>query len=104
MSMHALAYDDASAAGVRGTPGAAGKVAVRFLSHRVLVAAGGGLPRPLLVVVVLRLHGDAVSDEEGGVEADAKLADEVAVLRLLRLLHRLGKLGRAGACDRAQRR
>ena len=57
----------------------------------------------LLVVVVLGGDDDLVGDEEGGVEADAELTDEVVHLLSVRRVLQLGKeVGRARLGDGAQ--
>ena len=79
------------------------------LAHGVLRGAQRRLPLPGgAVVVALGGHGDAVGNQEGGVEAHAEAADEVAVCAHLAgggslLLHSLHELGGAAAGDGAQR-
>mmetsp|Transcript_27442 Transcript_27442/g.80458 ORF Transcript_27442/g.80458 Transcript_27442/m.80458 type:complete len:276 (-) Transcript_27442:159-986(-) len=61
---------------------------------------GGGLPDPLLVVLVrLGVDGDVVGDEVDRVEADAELANQVDVGALL---EGLDEGGGARLCDRAE--
>jgi hypothetical protein len=47
---------------------------------------GVGGPDVLLVIVVLGGHDDRVGDQEGGVEADTELADQVGRVRNARVL------------------
>merc|ERR1719506_1165031 len=66
--------------------GTAGEVLVRIWGDGE-GAASGRLPDVLLIVVVLGVHGDGVSDEEGGVETDTELTNHGDISASLDGLH-----------------
>ena len=65
--------------------------------------SGVALPDVLLIVVVLGRDDDAIGDEEGGVEADAELSDQILLHGGILGVHELvEELGGAGARDGAE--
>ena len=76
--------------------------AIRLVGGLDLVGAlADGIPAHRLGVGALGQHGDAVGDDESGIEADAELADELRVLRGIPA-QALEKFLRAGTRDGAE--